>query len=133
MDHVSMAWSTDESFSCWQKTDYIDSYNITIQRSILAEALQGHSTNLQISGENEEWKRIQYITIHHNLFIHTSHRNPRVQAKAVEVINNVVYNWDNRIGTTIAGAELDYINNYNKNGPIKLMISQTIQIMLPIL
>lgn len=127
LDHLSMSWSTDENASIFRKADEPPIYNVTIQRANLGEGLDGHSTGLIVSGETdfsdpdnpvEAWKDIDRISIHHNLFIHNSHRNPRVTSAGTEVINNVIYNWKSRIGETTHGAVIDFINNYAKAGPV---------------
>lgn len=127
LDHLSLSWSSDENASIYRKADDPSIYNVTIQRSILGEGLDGHSNGLIVSGETnfsnpdnpiEAWKDIRNISIHHNLFIHNSHRNPRVTAAGTEVINNVIYNWKYRIGETTRGSVIDFINNYAQAGPV---------------
>jgi len=126
IDHVSMSWSTDENAGIWSESDRPEIYNITFQRSIMAEGLAGHSNGMHISGEKdysledpvEAWRRIKDLTIHHNLFIHNTHRNPRVISAGTQVINNVVYNWKYRIGSTMSASVIDYINNYYQAGPM---------------
>lgn len=127
IDHVSMSWSTDENASIWRKAGDNPVYNVTIQDSILAEGIKGHSNGLIIGGETdfsnfsqpiEAWKDIQNISIHHNLLAHNGTRNPRVTSQKTQIINNIMYNWKDRIGETSRGAVLDYINNYAKAGPV---------------
>ena len=127
VDHVSMSWSTDENASMFRRPDYQPIYNITIQRSIMAEGLAGHSNGLLIAGQadyrdpnniQEAWRSIYNISIHHNLFAHNTHRNPRVNSAGTQVINNVIYNWKYRIGMTTHGSVIDVINNYAKAGPM---------------
>jgi pectate lyase len=126
IDHVSMSWSTDENVGIWSESDRPPINNITFQRSIMAEGLEGHSNGMLISGEKdysldepiEAWRQIKDLSIHHNLFIHNSHRNPRVASAGTQVINNVVYNWQSRIGSTLTGSVIDYINNYYVGGPM---------------
>jgi pectate lyase len=127
IDHVSTSWSTDENISMYRKKDNPDIYNITIQRSIASEGLAGHSNGMIVSGtanyrnpENpqEEWRRIYNVSVHHNLFIHNTHRNPRITAGGIQIINNVVYNWKYRVGASTRGSVYDNINNYWKPGPM---------------
>ena len=126
IDHVSMSWSTDENVGVWSEMDRPRIYNTTFQRSIMAEGLAGHSNGMHVSGEKdyslenpvEAWRRIYDLTIHDNLFIHNTHRNPRVISAGTQVVNNVVYNWKYRIGETMSGSVIDYINNYYKAGPM---------------
>jgi len=113
LDHVTVEWATDELVGINPNAGETVS-NITIQRSILAEAFRPHSTGILLLGEDD----LSQITLHHNLFAHSGHRNPLVDnAKRVEFINNVVYNWHARAGGTVADAEVDFIGNYFKAGP----------------
>lgn len=127
-DHLSMSWSSDENVGIWRASlDQPPIYNVTIQRSMMAEGLADHSNGMHISGYKdysdpdnpiEAWRGIQDLTIHHNLFIHNTDRNPRVATIGTQVINNVVYNWGSRLGSTLTGSVIDYINNYYKGGPM---------------
>ncbi|RMG08253.1 MAG: hypothetical protein D6728_14740 [Cyanobacteria bacterium J055] len=127
LDRLSLSWSTDENASIWRKHDDPPIYNVTIQRSILGEGLDSHSNGLLIGGETdfrdpdrpiEAWREVKRIAIHHNLFVHNNYRNPRVTSRNTQIVNNVIYNWKNRIGETTRGAVVDYINNYAKAGPV---------------
>ncbi len=130
IDHVSMSWASDENAGFWRNdASGPDLRRVTIQRSILAEGLEGHSNGLIVGGEDlrregvapvESWRGVRDISIHHNLFAHNTHRNPRVTAVGAEAINNVTYNWRTRIGSTTLGAVFDYRNNYAKVGPMRL-------------
>jgi len=66
------------------------------------------------------------LSIHHNLFAHNRHRNPRIKTTGlVDVVNNVVYNsgsgngW--RAPTYVHGGravvKANYVSNYFKPGP----------------
>ena len=66
------------------------------------------------------------LSIHHNLFAHNRHRNPRIKAMGlVDVVNNVVYNSGSGNGwrspTYVHGGRgvvpVNYIANYFKPGP----------------
>ena len=129
IDHVSMSWATDENAGFYRKEDNPPLERVTIQRSIMSEGLAGHSNGLIVSGtddrsdpENviEAWRQVRDITIHHNLFAHNTHRNPRVTTAATTAVNNVVYNWRTRIGSTTRGAVFDYVNNFSKVGPMRM-------------
>lgn len=117
LDHLSLSWSSDENLSIWKKTGP-PVRRISIQYSLFAEGLAGHSNGLIIGGTDEHWQTIQDITLYHNLFVNNSHRNPRVTAIGVQVINNVVYNWKARVGSTTYGAVVDLRNNLFRAGPL---------------
>lgn len=136
MDHVSLSWSNDEliGINCLDSECY--NRDIGIQNSILSEALKGHSTGTLISGkidyclyENpidatcnitepvEYWRNVKDISYHHNLLAHNGWRNPLIKTQDVQFVNNVVYNWQTRVGSFSEVTKADYINNYFKMGP----------------
>ena len=122
-DHCSISWSIDEGFSSRE------GHNITVQRCLIAEALneanhakyepgKGHSFAGSISGD--------IGSFHHNLLAHCAGRNWSLAggldrtgqhlAGRLDIRNNVVYNWAHR--TTDGGVlELNFVNNYYLPGP----------------
>lgn len=119
LDRISVSWSTDENISLYRQTSDTPISNVTIQNSIIAEGLAGHSCGLIIGGHEAEWKKISEISIHRNLFSSNSHRNPRIAGFKVQVANNVLYNWKARMSEFLRGATYDYVNNYGKVGPMR--------------
>ncbi len=122
MDHCSVSWSIDEAVSSR------GAGNITLQRSIVAEALNiadhkkykpgtGHSFAGSISGN--------IGSFHHNLVAHCAGRNWSLAggltrggqfAGRLDIRNNVVYNWSHR--TTDGGVKaLNFVNNLYIPGP----------------
>lgn len=85
IDHSSFSWATDEVLSIKSK-DYENprSKNITVQWSIISEALLTHSMGGLIE--------MNTITMHHNLYAHNNDRNPKTKGQ-MDFVNNVVYNW----------------------------------------
>jgi pectate lyase len=125
IDHVSAQWASDENISVTPSTSGWNTADVTIQRSIIAQTFKPHSTGTLITRYGNNDQITERISVHHNLFAHNGHRNPRVSAHLevtkppdVQVINNLVYNWDNRIGTTKGGVKVDLIGNYWKAGPM---------------
>lgn len=123
IDHSSFSWGESDNIDIWKEanTGIPDICNITVQNCIIAEPEPSHPTGMLIGAQNKGYDaidEIHHISIHHNLFIHNSYRNPRISAKHSEVINNVVYNWGDRIGGTERTSEVDWINNYFKAGPM---------------
>ena len=121
VDHCSIAWGTDEVFSTWYGPK-----DITLQNSIIAEGLYDsvhkkgiHSMGNLIGDDTER------VSIHRNLMISNSQRNPLINAKRgrFEVTNNVIYNWryfGAVFGSQGAGddrLEANLINNFFKAGP----------------
>jgi len=118
VDHVSMQWSNDEQVGIHGLSGGSSLVGLTIQNSIMAQALRSHSTGLLISYDPATQPRVADISLHGNLFAHNGHRNPRVvRVKGVQVINNVIFNWHSRVGRTVRDAEVDYVGNYFKAGP----------------
>ena len=120
LDHISTAWGNDESVSI--SPDKLaggaqDADHITIQWSLIAATLTPHATGSIIGGDHDE-AAIRQISVHHNAYIHNSHRNPLLkQVKCAEVINNVVYNWRSRVGMIYGETCADFVGNYYKAGP----------------
>ena len=126
VDHSSFSWATDEVTNI-----YYAAHDVTVQWSIIAEGLdcsthiengvrQCHSMGMllgEVGSHN--------YSIHHNLFAHNRHRNPRAKTMGtVDVVNNVVYNpgWgdDWRSPTDVNGERaivpINYVANYFKPG-----------------
>jgi len=121
IDHCSIVWATDEVFSTW-----FGPRNVTLQNSIVAEGLYEsvhkkgiHSMGNLIGDDSER------ISIHRNLMISNSQRNPLINAKKglFEVTNNVIYNWRyygavfSSQGSDDDRVEVNLINNFFKAGP----------------
>lgn len=122
IDHCSIRWTIDESFSSR------GAHNITLQRTLIAEAL-----NVADHGKYESGKMHGYAatiggdvgSFHHNLLAHNYGRNWSMGSGLdgnayykgkLDIRNNVVYNWGSR--TTDGGShEVNFVNNYYKPGP----------------
>ncbi|MGO1243859.1 MAG: T9SS C-terminal target domain-containing protein [Sphingobacterium sp.] len=121
VDHCSISWTIDEGFSSR------GAHNITLQRTIISEALNsaGHT-------KYEKGKMHGYAasiggdigSFHHNLLAHCYGRNWSLAGGLsgdgfytgkLDLRNNVVYNWGAR--ATDGGAhEVNFVNNYYKPG-----------------
>ncbi len=97
LDHVSGSWSTDELMQMWIGAD-----DVTIQRSIFAEALNvschpsgAHSMGI-LTGP-----AVTNISILNNVMAYNHQRNPRIsRTTPVDIIGNVIVGWG-IIGTDI--------------------------------
>jgi len=117
LDHISTQWGTDEVVSANPDPGAVIK-DITIQRSIVAEGLRPHSTGSIFNSDSSEGRTTSRVTLHHSLYAHNAHRNPRVrEIKQMQVINNVMYNWYSRAGETVSDPTPDFIANYFKAGP----------------
>ena len=121
-DHCSISWTIDESFSSR------GAKNITLQNTLISEALNiaGHKNYKKGKGHGYAATIGGNIgSFHHNLLAHCAGRNWSMgggldgngyYAGALDIFNNVVYNWAER--ATDGGAhEVNFVNNYYKMGP----------------
>ena len=83
-----------------------------------------HPLAMTIGGKPgyEAWRQVKNIDLHHNLFAHNTHRNPRSRSTGIRIINNVVYNWFTRAGSTKYSTHVDYIANLYQHGPMSLTV-----------
>lgn len=119
VDHCSASWSVDEALS---PSGGIR--NITVQWSIIAEALN-HS--IHSKGEHGYGSLVRAaggVTLHHNLWAHNSARNPRLGDNygrepwpTFDVRNNVIYDYGAMAsGMTGDRLSVNYIANYIRPG-----------------
>lgn len=121
IDHTTLSWGTDETFSSRSAK------NITFQRSIISEALGIANHKNYPAGTNHGYAATiggDIGSFHHNLLADCEGRNwsmgggtdaSGAYAGRLDIFNNVVYNWHNR--TTDGGAhEINFVNNYYKVG-----------------
>ena len=126
IDHCSISWATDEGLSTRSAS------NITFQRNIIGESL--HDSVHYDAGDRGSGTETHafaasiggYVgSFHHNLLINNTGRNWSLAGAmeqdgvtyggALDIRNNVVYNWRDR--TTDGGARfVQFVNNYYKAG-----------------
>ena len=116
IDHVSVDGSADGNIDIT-----FDSHDVTVSRSILS----GTGKNMLIKYNPSR------VTLHHNLFVEGSTRNPQVRiddagtpaAKTtLDMRNNIVWDWSG-YGTLVwQGPRANIVNNYysSSNGAIKV-------------
>ena len=131
LDHCSISWGNDETLD-------IGGYNgvtrdVTISHSIIAQGLDdpapesnhgygitiGSKSQADISDEPTD------VTLHHNYIAHFRDRLPYVvYSGQVNMVNNVVYNWNGRLAMQIQDVngyttpKGNFIGNYTKPGPL---------------
>ena len=126
IDHCSVSWATDEGLSSRSAS------NITFQWNIIGESL--HDSVHYDAGDRGSGTETHafaasiggYVgSFHHNLLINNTGRNWSLAGAmeqdgvtyggALDIRNNVVYNWRDR--TTDGGARfVQFVNNYYKAG-----------------
>lgn len=112
IDHVTASWSVDECVSFYEVE------NVTVQWSFITESLRGSLHAKGNHGYGGIWGG--HASFHHNLLAHHSSRNPRIGTQteqAVDIRNNVIYNWG--FNSTYGGENglVNLVANYYKPGP----------------
>jgi hypothetical protein len=116
VDHVSASWGEDEVISTW-----FGPHDVTVSWSIVSEALNRsrhpkgtHSAGLLVGDHSNR------VSVHHNLLAHNAFRNPLIISGGThDVVNNVVYNWENLVTEVVddAPASVNLVGNWYKPGP----------------
>ena len=121
-DHLSITWGPDENLDLYS-ADGNTLRDVTIQRSLIAEAFntgEGSALGGLMSGRKESgfWRRLSRIDLHHCVLAHNTHRNPRVITRGTRIVNNVIFNWSSRAGSTERDTVIDWIGNIFLRGPM---------------
>lgn len=105
IDHSEVAYGGDEGFSIRGR----ETYNITFQRSILAENKTG-----SLFGDSDQENRWSHsLSWLNNLSFNNSHRSPNITTDGrFDIINNVTHNWEDHLGALYGSFEGNIINNY---------------------
>lgn len=120
VDHCSANWSVDE---CLSPSGAI--YNVTVQWCLIGQSLQKSVHKKGAHGFGSLVRGVGGITLHHNLWINNTARNPRLGDNynqppwpTIDVRNNVMYNWSEMCsGMTGGNVSANYMFNYLKPGP----------------
>ncbi len=116
IDHCSISWAIDKNVSTWNWVR-----NFTIQWSIISEASlfgnpQGPTGFGMLAAPTPGGLTptdLTYASLHHNLFVHNSARNPLIaEGKLWDFRNNVEYNWNVAQPAQFEfGASVNFIGN----------------------
>ena len=112
-DHCSLSHARDETLdiSYSQGT----SGNVTVQNCLLSDSKTGMILGTDTRGEAIPLADLGDFTCANNVFTGISHRFPNPQGKGhYDIINNVVYNWKERLVRITQGGTYNILNNYYK-------------------
>ncbi len=102
-DHVSVSWGTDEVASMGGTL----TRNSTFQRMLIAEG-----KTAALLGDSDTPANSDNFSMLSSLFYNISHRFPNVNSNGrVDVVNNIVYNWNFRLIRTQGSILLNHVNN----------------------
>lgn len=128
IDHCSLAFATDQNFSVHFEGG--DSYDITLQRSIVAWGLDQanhpkgrHSKGALICSGLAGSGNCGRISLFENLFAHNRDRNPEISGTGLgpfQVVSNLFYDPISQFGefyNRYGPVEVDYVGNVVLSGP----------------
>lgn len=127
VDHLSFSWAGDQLFMVYHYPNgWTAPQRVTLQNTLLSDPLSSspvcYSTKGDVAPAGDgvpPWYRVSRVSFHHNVAINCSHRAPMISSRDAEVINNVVYNWNQgAMHTEGRKPWVDYVGNYFKAGPM---------------
>ncbi|MCU4677097.1 hypothetical protein N7931_15795 [Catenovulum sp. 2E275] len=121
IDHCSFSWGVDETAT------FYNNYNFTLQNSIISESLNNAGHAKGEHGYGGIWGGAGASFINNVIAHHTS-RLPRINGHRLkptypqsdsyaELINNVIYNWQDKSTYGGENGRFNLIGNYYKQGP----------------
>lgn len=110
LDHLSIAYGTDEGGSIRGSAD-VDMTGVTLQYNLIAASKTGSIVGNTSGGGIE-------ASVLNNFFTRTSHRFPNIAGGGRhDVVNNLTYNWNNRLVNVHNAALVNHVNNAYVAGP----------------
>ena len=99
VDHCSVSWGNDETFSAVVTGGGTKLRNLTIQWCIISEGLDWYDHSMGTGFDSKGGG----VSMHHNLYAHNGTRNPRLGSwpgyeANLDFRNNVLYNWRSNCG-----------------------------------
>jgi pectate lyase len=103
-DHCSARRGADGGFDITSGV-----HDVTVQWSIIAETVKNQLVSYGVDR----------LSLHHNLYVHGSERNPQLsEATNVDMVNNVIVDWAGNYGTRIReGSTANLVANAYLPGP----------------
>lgn len=118
IDHCSFSWSIDEVVGV-----SAGAHDVTISWCIIAEPLDQPFSEEEIGKKRSHAYAVMLggtpdrVSFHHNLVLHSAHRNPRVQGGLHDIRNNVIYNWGYFTAVFSRDPRVNFVGNCYKPGP----------------
>ncbi|MBI2298585.1 MAG: hypothetical protein HYU66_06465 [Armatimonadetes bacterium] len=107
IEHCSFMGATDEVINTWGEVR-----DLTFQWCIVAEGTRPHS-KAWLSGVGTD-----RLSLHHCLLANCDDRVPKLEGGVYDVVNSVMYNWDNNNAAKLEkGARANLVNNLFLPGP----------------
>ncbi len=125
IDHCTMSWSSDETFSIYRGDSTTLQWNIISEPLDYSYHFETGDTDFEKHAYGGIWGG-QHTTAHHNLIAHIRGRAPRFdgnrnlsagQQERVDFRNNVIYNWADYNTNGGESGNYNIVNNYYKYGP----------------
>jgi len=106
MDHLSISGAQYMAYSIRGE----GSENVTLQNIMF-----GENAKTALFGDTDDLFSKDF-TFRNNTMYHSTHRVPNTSAQNVDVYNNVVYDWVNRLTVIKNGTAINHFNNYYYKG-----------------
>lgn len=107
LDHISVSYAGDEAMSIRGR----NSFNNTYQNVLIAESKTG-----SLFGDSSKAHSYDNSFLN-SLFFNVSHRHPNTASNGrVDIINNVVHDWQYRLTLARFDVKLNHINNFYSMG-----------------
>ena len=119
VDHASLAWGADETFSV--KTTFDATYDdIIVQNTIIGQSKDGHNTGTLIGWTDPGDNTHGVVSWHNNVYVGVTHRTPNIAGDTElygRIYNNIAYDWQWRLTNVVGAPTVDVAYNYYKMGP----------------
>ena len=106
LDHLSISGAQYMAYSIRGE----GSENVTLQNIMF-----GENAKTALFGDTDDLFSKDF-TFRNNTMYHSTHRVPNTSAQNVDVYNNVVYDWVNRLTVIKNGTAINHFNNYYYKG-----------------
>ncbi len=119
VDHTSVAWAGDETFSVGT-TRNRPYPAIIAQNNIIGQTRKGHNTGTLIGYTDSSGGAEGIVSWHNNVYVGVTHRTPNFAGDTKmygRIFNNITYDWESRLTNLVGAPTVDVAYNYYKMGP----------------